>query len=94
MATTSTIDKECNKILLNTFFRNIGCNLRKGNNYQQLFLEPKLEELDARVKEMYPEHYQSFKIVKEDFLEQFRAMNAESTKSNRNNVIEAAEQAK
>jgi len=79
----NNVDMECNKILVQAFYRNAGYTLRKGNGYQQTILEPKFDELDKRVQDIYPEHYQTYKKTKEAYLAEFRKMYAEEKKSNR-----------
>lgn len=77
----SSIDRECNKIILETYYRNIGFNLKNGNGYQQTILEPKLIELDKKVKENFPQHYPAFKAVCDNYLEGFKKMYSEEKKT-------------
>lgn len=80
----NNIDMECNKILVKAFYRNAGYTLRKGNGYQNTILEPKFDELDKRVQDIYPEHYQAYKQAKEDYMNQFKMMYAEEKKTGKN----------
>lgn len=79
----NNIDMECNKILADAFYKNAGYALRKGNGYQSTILEPKFDELDKRVQDIYPEHYQAYKQAKEGFLNEFRKMYSEEKRSNK-----------
>lgn len=81
--TTNLIDKECNKILAQTFYKNAGYSLKKGNGYSQTILEPKFAELDEKVKDIYPEYYQAYKAAKESYLEEFKMMYSEEKKANK-----------
>ena len=79
----NNVDMQCNKILVQAFYRNAGYTLRKGNGYQTTILEPKFDELDKRVQDIYPEHYQAYKKTKEAYLAEFKKMYAEEKRSNK-----------
>ncbi|MBQ8425081.1 MAG: hypothetical protein IJX17_03555 [Clostridia bacterium] len=80
----NNVDMECNKILVQAFYRNAGYALRKGNGYQTTILEPKFDELDKRVQDIYPEHYQAYKKTKEAYLAEFRKMYSVEKGSSKN----------
>lgn len=81
--TTNLIDKECTKILADTFYKNAGYGLRKGNGYAQTILQPKFDELDEKVKDIYPEYYQAYKSAKESFMEDLKLIYSEEKRANR-----------
>ena len=77
----NTVDKECIDALSNKFYNNTGYTLGKGNGYEQTILRPRLEELEEKVKDTYPEYYPAFANVKTAYLEQFRKMYSEEKKT-------------
>lgn len=92
---TNHIDRECCEILVDRFYRTAGSGLGKGNGYEQTILVPRLEELESRVKDSYPEYYQAFLNVKESFLQGFKSFYSEGkTASAANRAAQGPVQAK
>ena len=79
----NNVDMECTKILTQAFFRNTGYGLRKGNGYQVTILQPKFDELDKRVQDIYPEHFQAYSKAKMAYLNEFNKMFASEEKKNK-----------
>lgn len=84
----SSIDKECNKLILETYYRNLGYNLKNGNGYQQTILEPKFIELDQKVKDNFPQWYPAYKATRDNYLEGFKKMYSTEKGANRNIAAE------
>lgn len=66
------IDRECCEILVDRFYRTAGSRLGKGNGYEPTILLPRLEELEEKVKDIYPEYYQAFLNAKEAYTQKFK----------------------
>ncbi len=75
------VDRECVDALAEKFYRNAGFGLGKGNGYEQTILQPRLEELEEKVKDTYPEYYSAYANVKEAFITRFRALYSEEKKT-------------
>ena len=84
----SSIDRECNKLILETYYRNLGYNLKNGNGYQQTILEPKFIELDQKVKDNFQQWYSAYKATRDNYLEGFRKMYSTEKGASRNIVAE------
>ena len=80
----SSIDRECNKLILETYYRNLGFNLKNGNGYQQTILEPKFIELDQKVRDNFPQWYSAYKTTRDNYLEGFKKMYSEEKRAGRN----------
>ena len=65
----SVIDKECCDILAEKFCNTAGVALGRGNTYDQTILNPRFEMLAEKVKDTYPEYYQSFVNVRTMFVQ-------------------------
>ena len=79
----SSSDRECNKIILDTYYKNVGHKLKQGNGYQQAILEPKFIELDKKVKDNFPQYYSAYKAARDNYLEGFKKMFSDEKKVNR-----------
>ena len=77
----NTVDRECINALSNKFYSNTGYTLGKGNGYEQTILRPRLDELEEKVKDTYPEYYAAFANVKNAYLEQFKKMYSEERRT-------------
>ena len=77
----NSVDRECLEILTNRFYSNAGYTLGKGNGYEQTILRPRLEELEVKVKDTYPEYYPQFAMMKSAYLEKINQMYSEEKKS-------------
>ena len=87
----SSIDRECNKIILDTYYKHVGFNLKNGNGYQQAILEPKFIELDRRVKDNFPQFYPAYKNARDNYLEGFKKMYSDEKKVNRGDIASERE---
>ena len=73
----NTIDRECIEAVSNKFYNVVGYSLGHGNGYEQTILRPRLDELEEKVKDTYPEYYRAFANVKAAYLENFQALYAD-----------------
>lgn len=82
----NTIDKECIDVVSNKFYNVVGYNLGLGNGYEQTILRPRLDELEEKVKDTYPEYYSAFANVKNAYLENFKGMYSDKKNVAENNA--------
>lgn len=90
----NNIDRECCEILAEKFYKNAGFALGKGNGYEQTILEPRFEMLAEKVKDTYPEYYQSFASAREIFIQKFKQLYSEEKKTANRDSMQGAVQSK
>ena len=89
----NVIDRECCDALAEKFFQTAGVALGRGNSYDQIILNPRFEVLAEKVKDTYPEYYQSFANVRDIFIKKIKEMYNNEKKTDKNSV-EAAVQSR